>query len=67
MMAEVEAGNLSINTLEASVAEVPFGGVKPSGQGREGGVEGMHHYVETKTISHKMELDREPTVSGASA
>ena len=27
---EIEAGNLSINTLEASVAEVPFGGVKCS-------------------------------------
>lgn len=64
LMTEIEAGNLSINTLEASVAEVPFGGVKASGQGREGGLEGMHHYVEVKTISHRMELEREPTVSG---
>lgn len=62
---EIEAGNLSINTLEASVAEVPFGGVKFSGHGREGGAEGLHHYTVTKTISHKMELDTEPTVSGA--
>jgi succinate-semialdehyde dehydrogenase/glutarate-semialdehyde dehydrogenase len=61
----IEAGNLSINTLEASVAEVPFGGVKFSGHGREGGAEGLHHYTVTKTISHKMELDHEPTVSGA--
>ncbi|NEY89947.1 NAD-dependent succinate-semialdehyde dehydrogenase [Tabrizicola oligotrophica] len=61
----IEAGNLSINTLEASVAEVPFGGVKYSGHGREGGAEGLHHYTVTKTISHKMELDHEPTVSGA--
>lgn len=61
----IEAGNLSINTLEASVAEVPFGGVKFSGHGREGGAEGLHHYTVTKTISHKMELDTEPTVSGA--
>lgn len=65
LMNEVEVGNLSINTLEASVAEVPFGGVKLSGQGREGGLEGMHHYIETKTISHQMALDPEPTVSGA--
>ena len=65
LMTEVEVGNLSINTLEASVAEVPFGGVKMSGQGREGGSEGMHHYIETKTISHQMALDPEPTVSGA--
>ena len=61
----IEAGNLSINTLEASVAEVPFGGVKFSGHGREGGAEGLHHYTVTKTISHKMELETEPTVSGA--
>ena len=61
----IEAGNLSINTLEASVAEVPFGGVKFSGHGREGGAEGLHHYTVVKTISHKMELDHEPTVSGA--
>lgn len=61
----IEAGNLSINTLEASVAEVPFGGVKFSGHGREGGAEGLHHYTVTKTISHRMELETEPTVSGA--
>lgn len=65
LTAGIEAGNLSINTLEASVAEVPFGGVKYSGHGREGGAEGLHHYTVTKTISHKMELDHEPTVSGA--
>jgi succinate-semialdehyde dehydrogenase/glutarate-semialdehyde dehydrogenase len=65
LMNEVEVGNLSINTLEASVPEVPFGGVKLSGQGREGGAEGMQHYIEVKTISHQMQLDSEPTVSGA--
>ncbi|MCY1166857.1 Alpha-ketoglutaric semialdehyde dehydrogenase [compost metagenome] len=52
----VEAGNLSINTLEASVAETPFGGVKASGFGREGGEEGLLHYTVVKTVSHKMEL-----------
>jgi succinate-semialdehyde dehydrogenase/glutarate-semialdehyde dehydrogenase len=36
----VEAGNLSINHFVASVAETPFGGVKESGYGREGGTEG---------------------------
>ena len=65
LMTEVEVGNLSINTLEASVPEVPFGGVKFSGQGREGGSEGMQHYIEVKTVSHQMQLDSEPTVSGA--
>ena len=65
LMTDLEVGNLSINTLEASVPEVPFGGVKQSGQGREGGQEGMHHYMEVKTISHRMELESDPTVSGA--
>ena len=52
-MTEVEAGNLSINTLEASVAETPFGGVKESGLGREGGAEGLHHYTVIKNVSLK--------------
>jgi succinate-semialdehyde dehydrogenase/glutarate-semialdehyde dehydrogenase len=50
---EVEAGNLSINTLEASVAETPFGGVKESGYGREGGAEGLLHYTVVKNVSHR--------------
>lgn len=48
----IEAGNLSINTLEASVPETPFGGVKHSGYGREGGDEGLTHYTIIKNISH---------------
>ncbi len=64
LTAEIEAGTLSINTLEASVAEVPFGGVKYSGHGREGGAEGLHHYTVTKTVSHRMDLETEPTVAG---
>jgi succinate-semialdehyde dehydrogenase/glutarate-semialdehyde dehydrogenase len=56
MVDGVEAGNLSINTLEASVAETPFGGVKASGYGREGGAEGLLHYTIVKTVSHKMSL-----------
>lgn len=49
---EIECGNLSINTLEASVAETPFGGVKESGYGREGGPDGLHNYMVVKTVSH---------------
>lgn len=56
MIDGVEAGNLSINTLEASVAETPFGGVKASGFGREGGEEGLLHYTVVKTVSHKMAI-----------
>jgi succinate-semialdehyde dehydrogenase/glutarate-semialdehyde dehydrogenase len=54
LMDGVECGNLSINTLEASVAETPFGGVKESGYGREGGAEGLHQYMIVKNVSHRM-------------
>jgi succinate-semialdehyde dehydrogenase / glutarate-semialdehyde dehydrogenase len=50
----VEAGNLSINNLVASIAETPFGGVKDSGYGREGGTEGLSHYTVVKNVSHAM-------------
>jgi succinate-semialdehyde dehydrogenase / glutarate-semialdehyde dehydrogenase len=49
---ELECGNLSINHLTASIAETPFGGVKDSGYGREGGTEGLACYTVTKNISH---------------
>ncbi len=52
LMRGLEAGNVSINTLEASRAETPFGGVKESGLGREGGAEGMSHYTIVKNVSH---------------
>jgi len=57
MAERVETGNLSINTLEASLPETPFGGVKWSGYGREGGEEGLHHYTVVKNVSHKMEIE----------
>lgn len=47
---EVEVGNLSINTLEASMPETPFGGVKSSGYGREGGTEGLENYMDIKNL-----------------
>jgi succinate-semialdehyde dehydrogenase/glutarate-semialdehyde dehydrogenase len=52
----IEVGNFSINTLEASVAETPFGGVKESGYGREGGTEGLLNYTVVKNISHSMTI-----------
>jgi succinate-semialdehyde dehydrogenase / glutarate-semialdehyde dehydrogenase len=51
---EIEVGNLSINHFVASVAETPFGGVKDSGYGREGGTEGLQCYTVAKNVSHKM-------------
>ena len=48
----VEAGNISINHFVASIAETPFGGVKESGFGREGGTEGLQGYTVAKNVSH---------------
>jgi succinate-semialdehyde dehydrogenase/glutarate-semialdehyde dehydrogenase len=49
---EIEAGNLAINHFVASIAETPFGGVKDSGYGREGGIEGLACYTVVKNVSH---------------
>ncbi len=51
---EREVGSLSINHPVASIAETPFGGVKDSGHGREGGSEGLARYTVTKNVSHRM-------------
>ncbi|PJE38073.1 NAD-dependent succinate-semialdehyde dehydrogenase [Pseudooceanicola lipolyticus] len=53
MVAEVEAGQLSLNTFDTSLPETPFGGVKSSGFGREGGAEGLTHYTVVKNVGHK--------------
>ncbi|MDA7965314.1 NAD-dependent succinate-semialdehyde dehydrogenase [Ruegeria sp.] len=53
---EVEVGNLSINTLEASMPETPFGGVKSSGYGREGGTEGLDNYMTVKNVWHSVSI-----------
>jgi acyl-CoA reductase-like NAD-dependent aldehyde dehydrogenase len=45
----LRTGNMGQNGLKADFS-LPFGGFKMSGVGREGGVEGILPYVETKTI-----------------
>lgn len=49
---ELECGALAINHFVSTVPEAPFGGLKDSGYGREGGVEGLECYTYTKTVSH---------------
>ncbi len=56
MTDEVEAGNISFNTLEASLPETPFGGIKSSGYGREGGTEGLENYMNVKNVSHSIKV-----------
>jgi succinate-semialdehyde dehydrogenase/glutarate-semialdehyde dehydrogenase len=46
----LEYGMVGINTGLISVAEVPFGGVKQSGLGREGGRQGIEDYLEVKYL-----------------
>jgi succinate-semialdehyde dehydrogenase / glutarate-semialdehyde dehydrogenase len=50
----LEVGHLSINHFGGGVPESPFGGVKYSGIGREGGQEGLEGYFVTKYVSHRM-------------
>jgi succinate-semialdehyde dehydrogenase / glutarate-semialdehyde dehydrogenase len=47
----LEYGMVSINDGVFSNEVIPFGGVKESGLGREGGVEGLEEYLETKFIN----------------
>lgn len=46
----IEAGMVGINSFGISVADAPFGGVKESGFGSEGGPEGLDSYMVTKAI-----------------
>ncbi|WKB52595.1 NAD-dependent succinate-semialdehyde dehydrogenase [Eleftheria terrae] len=46
----LEYGMVGVNTGLIAVAEVPFGGVKQSGLGREGSRHGMEDYVEVKYL-----------------
>ena len=41
---------VGINTFALSTVDAPFGGVKDSGFGSEGGPEGMDSYMVTKAI-----------------
>jgi succinate-semialdehyde dehydrogenase/glutarate-semialdehyde dehydrogenase len=41
---------VGINTGLVATAEVPFGGIKQSGFGREGGRQGIEEYVELKYL-----------------
>ena len=48
---KLETGMIGLNQGMVSNAGAPFGGVKQSGYGREGGPEGLHEYLETKYVA----------------
>ena len=47
----LECGSLSLNHYTSTFAEVPFGGIKDSGYGREGGTEGLDGYTYVKGVT----------------
>lgn len=47
----LEAGMIGINTCKISYPETPFGGVKASGYGSEGAIEGLDAFLVTKSVS----------------
>ena len=49
---DIEAGMLSINHHGIALPETPFGGIKDSGFGHEGGIEGLQAYMTAKMVSH---------------
>ncbi|WP_280314648.1 NAD-dependent succinate-semialdehyde dehydrogenase [Nocardia abscessus] len=48
MIDKLETGMMGLNAGVVSNAAAPFGGVKQSGVGREGGFEGIHEFLSTK-------------------
>lgn len=49
---ELEAGGIGINSFAVSHVEAPFGGLKDSGYGHEGGHEGLEAFLHHKYIHH---------------
>jgi succinate-semialdehyde dehydrogenase / glutarate-semialdehyde dehydrogenase len=47
----LESGMVAINNVVISTPETPFGGIKESGYGHEGGIEGLEAYTSKKFIS----------------
>jgi succinate-semialdehyde dehydrogenase/glutarate-semialdehyde dehydrogenase len=52
--ARLDAGMVGINSFAVSLAEAPFGGIKESGYGSEGGTEGLGAYLNTKFVAQAL-------------
>ena len=51
---DLEVGMVGVNEMLLATAEAPFGGVKESGMGREGGTLGIHDYLDPKYVKIKL-------------
>ena len=51
LAAQIETGMLTMNHLGLALPEVPFGGIKDSGYGSEGGSEAIESYLNTKFVT----------------
>lgn len=58
----VQAGTVWTNTWMDGFAELPFGGMKQSGQGRELGRYGLEEFLEVKTVQMRIGRTRQPWV-----
>ena len=58
-----QAGTVWTNTWMDGFAELPFGGVKESGQGRELGRYGLEEFLEVKTVQMRIGRTRAPWVT----
>ncbi len=50
VISRLSFGHVGHNTGSGPTAEAPFGGMKHSGFGREGGEEGLHDFIETQSV-----------------
>ncbi|HZC20000.1 MAG TPA: NAD-dependent succinate-semialdehyde dehydrogenase, partial [Rubrobacteraceae bacterium] len=62
----LEVGMVGLNQGMVSNAAAPFGGVKQSGFGREGGHEGIEEYLETKYIAINLPAEAPRFMGGTS-
>jgi succinate-semialdehyde dehydrogenase/glutarate-semialdehyde dehydrogenase len=51
MVKEIIAGGVSINTASPLHPEIPYGGIKESGIGYEGGIDAIYSFLHKKNIN----------------
>ncbi len=57
LIRELQFGHVGLNSATGPTPEAPFGGMKQSGIGREGGIEGLMEFVETQVVARDLHND----------